>query len=80
MSPQHAAQPPGRRARPAEGRAGGHEAGQHPAGPRAQPREAGLRRAAAAARRRPAGGGRHEDAAPAGTGRKRCLKHLDLEI
>ena len=71
--PQHAAQPSGERARPAERRAGGGETGQHPAGPRAQPREAGLRGAEEAARRRPEGGGRHEDAAPAGNHPKATL-------
>lgn len=57
VSPQHAAQPPGERACPAEGGAGGGEAGQHPAGQGAQPREAGLRGAEEAARRRPERGG-----------------------
>lgn len=49
VSPQYAAQPSGERARPTERRAGGGETGQHPAGPGAQPREAGLRGAEEAA-------------------------------
>ena len=63
---QHAAQPAGERAGPAEGGDRGAAVGQRAAAAGARPHQAGLRGAATAAAGRPAGGGRHEGAATTG--------------